>query len=164
LFNPQSKFMKNYYYKLLIKVINYSFIGMFCQLFLAGLCIANDADAQKAKSIEEVSIEAKYIGASLAEIFKNIESQTDFVFTYDKKDSFLKERYTNDRGRTIVADLFRDISLKNHLIFQQINNNISVRESCRKMKFHLIQLLLLLILQVQLLLVKENLCRELIFL
>lgn len=124
--------MKNYYYKLLIKVINYSFIGMFCQLFLAGLCIANDADAQKAKSIEEVSIEAKYIGASLAEIFRDIESQTDFTFTYDKKDSFLKERYSNDRGRTIVADLFRDISIKNHLIFQQINNNISVRKKLQK--------------------------------
>jgi TonB-linked SusC/RagA family outer membrane protein len=75
-----------------------------------------------------VAIEAKYNGVSLAEIFKDIESQTDFVFTYDKKDTFLKERYTNDKGRTIVADLFRDISSRKNLIFQQINNNISVRK------------------------------------
>jgi TonB-linked SusC/RagA family outer membrane protein len=120
--------MKKNYYKLLIKVANYTFIGMSCQFLIAGLCIANDADAQKAKSIEKVAIEANYNEASLADIFRDIESQTDFVFTYDKKDSFLKERYTNDKGRTIVADLFRDLSSKKNLIFQQINNNISVRE------------------------------------
>src|SRR5690606_4126241 len=118
--------MKNPILKLLMRVANYVWIGIFWQCFLAGLCVANSAEGQLASSIREVAIEADYRNASLAEVFADIESQTDFVFTYDKDDAFLNDTYTNTSGTMLVADLFRDLSARKGLMFQQNKNNISV--------------------------------------
>src|SRR5690606_18198307 len=62
------------------------------------------------------------------DVFTDIESKTDYVFTYDKKDSFLKDRYSKQKGNTTVAAILKDVSLVSGLVFQQINNNISVRK------------------------------------
>lgn len=120
--------MKNPFLKLLMRVANYVWIGIFWQCFLAGLCVANTAEGQLASSIRKVAIVADYRNASLAEVFADIEAQTDFVFTYDKDDSFLAELYSNTSGRVLVADLFRDLSARKGLMFQQNKNNISVRK------------------------------------
>lgn len=120
--------MKNHYLKLLIKVANYACLGLFWQCFLVGLSIGADAEGQLARSIKEVSVEAHYVDSSLEEVFRDIESQTDFVFTYDKDDAFLRETYTNNAGKILVADLFRDLSARKNLIFQQVKHNISVRK------------------------------------
>ncbi len=119
--------MKKTPYKLFIKVASYSCIGIVCQLLLVGLSLAHTADAQKAKSVHEVFIEANYKNASLADVFRDIESKTAFVFTYDHKDAFLKERFSKAAGKTTVADVLKEISHTSKLIFQQINNNISIR-------------------------------------
>jgi TonB-linked SusC/RagA family outer membrane protein len=119
------KSMKKLLYKL-IRVISYSCMGILGQLLLVGLCFAND-DPQAAKSIHQMAIETVYKNASLADVFADIESKTDFVFTFDKKDPFLKERFSKPVGTTTVANLLKDISRTSRLVFQQINNNISVR-------------------------------------
>ncbi|MEQ9442564.1 MAG: SusC/RagA family TonB-linked outer membrane protein [Cyclobacteriaceae bacterium] len=120
--------MKKRQYKLLIDVVSYSCIGLLGQFLFVSLCLAHDAGAQKAKSVHEVSIRTAYDQASLADVFSDIESKTAFVFTFDNKDTFLKDRYTKAAGKTTVADILKDISHSSRLIFQQINNNISVRK------------------------------------
>src|SRR5690606_1715307 len=64
-------------------------------------------------------------------VFMDIESKTDFVFTYDKKDSFLKTKYSKSAGSTSVAALLKDVSLVADLVCQQINHHISVRKKTR---------------------------------
>jgi TonB-linked SusC/RagA family outer membrane protein len=119
------KSMKKLLYKL-IRVISYSCMGILGQLLLVGLCFAND-DPQEAKSIHQVAIEGVYENASLAEVFADIESKSDYIFTYDNKNPFLKERYSRPAGTTTLANVLKDISRTSKLVFQQVNNNISVR-------------------------------------
>ena len=131
--------MKKTTYKLLIKMASYSCIGLLSQLLLVGLCLAHEVgrhsvDAQKAKSVHEVVIEAGYQQTSLAEVFADIEAKTDFVFTFDHTDAFLNDRYSKPAKEATVADVLKDISLASQLIFQQINNNISVRRQAWESK------------------------------
>ena len=124
--------MKKTTYNLLINVASYSCIGLLSQLLLASLCVAHGVDAQRAKSVYEVTIEANYERTPLADVFTDIETKTDFVFTFDQRDDFLKDRYSKSAGKTSVADLLKDISRDYRLVFQQINNNISVRRQARQ--------------------------------
>ena len=130
--------MKKTTYKLLIKMASYSCIGLLSQLLLVSLCLAHEADAQKAKSVHEVVIEAGYQQTSLAEVFADIEAKTDFVFTFDHTDAFLNDRYSKPAKEATVADVLKDISLASQLIFQQINNNISVRRQAKEEKPHVV--------------------------
>jgi TonB-linked SusC/RagA family outer membrane protein len=120
--------MKKLLYKPLIRIAGYSCMGILVQLLFVSLSFAHDADPQQVKSIHDVAIETVYKNASLADVFADIESKTDFVFTFDKKDTFLKERFSKPAGTTTVANLLKDISRTSKLVFQQINNNISVRK------------------------------------
>ena len=120
--------MKKSLYKLLIKPTSCLWMGILGQLLLVSLASARDADPQQAVSVHEVVIETFYRDNPLADVFTDIESKTDYVFTYDKKDSFLKDRYSKQKGNTTVAAILKDVSLVSGLVFQQINNNISVRK------------------------------------
>ena len=112
--------------KLLFKGVSQLCIGIFCQLLLAVQCLAHVSLGQNAKSVHDVTIETEYKNATLADVFADIESKTDYVFTYDKKDAFLRDRYSREAGKATVAEVLESISQKSRLIFQQINNNISV--------------------------------------
>src|SRR5690606_38354195 len=120
--------MKKSLYKLLIKPTSCLWMGILGQLLLVSLAFAHDADPQQAVSVHEVVIETFYRDNPLADVFTDIESKTDYVFTYDKKDSFLKDRYSKPKGNTTVAAILKDVSQVSGLVFQQINNNISVRK------------------------------------
>lgn len=124
--------MKKTFYKHIIKLISFSCIGIFGQLLLVGLCYANTIDAQKAKDMHEVTIEVFYENASLVDVFADIESKTDFVFTFDHKDPFLKDLLSKSAGKTTVGDVLKDVSQASELVFQQINNNISVRKQAEE--------------------------------
>ncbi|MEX2512767.1 MAG: SusC/RagA family TonB-linked outer membrane protein, partial [Cyclobacteriaceae bacterium] len=110
----------------LLKAANYSFIGLICQLLLVNFTIAHDADAQKAVSMRKVYIETSYKNVALKEVFADIESKTDFVFTFDFKDDFLNERFSKAFKKATVEEILKEISSAFRLAFQQINNNISI--------------------------------------
>ncbi|MEQ9437899.1 MAG: TonB-dependent receptor [Cyclobacteriaceae bacterium] len=124
--------MKKTTYQLLLHLAGYSCIGILSQLSVISLCLAHEAEAQRVKSVHEVTIETAYQNVSLAEVFSDIEAKTDFEFTYDRKDTFLKDRFSNTARRTTVGDLLKDISLTSRLIFQQINNNISIKRQAKE--------------------------------
>lgn len=124
--------MKKTTYKLLYKVASYSFFGLISQFILVTLCLAHTVDAQESKSVHEVIIDVAYDNVSLMNVFSDIEAKTDFVFTYDNKDSFLVEKYSKSSGKSSVAEVLKDISRSSKLIFQQINNNISIRRQDEK--------------------------------
>nr|WKN39025.1 TonB-dependent receptor [Tunicatimonas sp. TK19036] len=126
--------MKKWAHNLLIDVATYSGIGILGQILLVSICFAWDADAQKAKSVHKVQIDVAYDKVTIADVFADIESKTDFVFTFDNKDAFLKDYYSKTAEKTTVAAILKDLSHASKLIFQQINNNISVRKQQKNEK------------------------------
>lgn len=119
--------MKNSFYIQFNKIGKYSLLGILGQLVFVGLSLGNNEDPLEVKSIYDVAIETVYNNTSLANVFEDIESKTDFVFTYDKKDSFLKEDYSKPAGISTVGNILQEISQTSKLIFQQTNYNISIR-------------------------------------
>src|SRR5690606_3524723 len=118
--------------KILNKLPNwvaYTFLlGVLCPLLPLAHAQAYGLNPAQAKSMFDVTIEASYKNATLAEVFFDIEAKTDFEFTYDKKDAFLNDKFNRQKGPSSVADILQDISANSNLVFQQINYNISVRE------------------------------------
>ena len=119
--------MKETFYQL-IKEVSYSCTGILALLLSSGIALAHDADPQKAESIYKVAIEANYKKALLSEVFTDIESKTEFVFTFDHNDPFLQDRFSKRAGITTVAEVLEEVSISSILIFLQINNNISVKK------------------------------------
>ncbi|WP_166444544.1 SusC/RagA family TonB-linked outer membrane protein [Dyadobacter bucti] len=117
--------MKKLLYSQLARSAGYVFLVVIPQLLFAGISQAKEA--REIKSIHEVTIRTVYTNALLADVFKDIESRTDFVFTFDAKDSFLKDRYSKPMGTSSVAHVLEGIANSSRLAFQQINQNISVR-------------------------------------
>ncbi|NHE57564.1 SusC/RagA family TonB-linked outer membrane protein [Cyclobacterium plantarum] len=126
--------MKKRYKGFFSKSTTSSLFGIIFQLLLVNFTIAHGADAQKAIKIQKVFIESAYTNATLKEVFEDIESKTDFVFTFDIKDDFLDEKFSKPPKKESVETILREISSQSRLAFRQTNNNISVKESTRKAK------------------------------
>ena len=120
--------MKKLFYKLPTRAACCLFVAFLSQLQIVGASVAREADASQVQSMFDVNIDAAYKNSFLADVFTDIESKTEFVFTYDKNDAFLKDRYSRTSRKSSVADILEDISGSSNLIFQQINYNISVRK------------------------------------
>ncbi len=92
---------------------------------------ANDPEDQiskEPKSIHEVTVRAAYDNVSVYAVFKDIESKTDFLFTYDKNDPFLHTRFSKRQGKYTVGQILDDVASVSAIAYQQVNNNISVRK------------------------------------
>jgi len=113
-----------------ISVISYLFFVFSFQLLFVNSSYANENE--EVKSIHEVVIKTGYKNTSLNDVFADIESKTDFFFTFDNEDSFLKMFFSKPEGKNSVAALLKEISLASKLAFQQTNNNISVRKQSIK--------------------------------
>jgi len=87
---------------------------------------ASDGEAQKSKSLKEVFVQLEQKEATLVEVFKQIESQTNFQFNYDKKSINKKTKVVFDSNQTSIEQLLTDIGSSEKLHFRRINNNISV--------------------------------------
>ncbi|MDN3690039.1 SusC/RagA family TonB-linked outer membrane protein [Cyclobacterium jeungdonense] len=124
--------MKKRYKGFFSKSTTSSLFGIVFQLLLVNFTIAHGADAQKAIKIQKVFIESAYSDATLKEVFEDIESKTDFVFTFDIKDDFLDEKFSKPPRKESIEAILREISSQSRLAFRQTNNNISVKESNRK--------------------------------
>ncbi|MBD3630917.1 TonB-dependent receptor [Cyclobacterium sp.] len=124
--------MKKRYKGFFSKSTTSSLFGIIFQLLLVNFTIAHGADAQKAIKIQKVFIESAYTNATLKEVFEDIESKTDFVFTFDIKDDFLDEKFSKPPKKESVETILREISSQSRLAFRQTNNNISVKESNRE--------------------------------
>ena len=72
--------------QLIVMLSKYAFIGLFLQTLTFSLLLASETIAQENKSVRDVFIDVKVQDADILEIFQRIESETDFVFNYEKRD------------------------------------------------------------------------------
>jgi len=106
----------------------YSLIGFTVQLFLLTTTFATNVGAQQIKSVKEVTIQVDFKNTSLRDVFRYVESKTDFQFTVFENESYLKEKISYKSSGLTVEELLLKISKENKLRFQQINNNIGIRK------------------------------------
>jgi TonB-dependent starch-binding outer membrane protein SusC len=111
--------------KILLKCMKLSFFSILLQVYFIGLVMAGN-DQQKNLSVKEVFITINLHDASLLEIFKEIEANTNFVFNYDDRTIKNNMSTVNVSGRKSVADILLYVSEVASVKFKQVNNNINV--------------------------------------
>lgn len=104
-------------------------IRMFSRIFVVqaifcSFAFANDGYTQ---SMKDIYLEIDQLQqAKVLDIFKEIEVQSMFKFSYDEKDVIKETRFYIKQGRHSVYSLLEEVSKKASLNFKRINNVISV--------------------------------------
>ncbi|MDN5212934.1 TonB-dependent receptor [Fulvivirgaceae bacterium BMA12] len=105
----------------------YAIFGILIQCILYSFVLANSTKAQK-KSIEEIHITIELDNLSIREIFKKLETLTDFEFAYKQKILNPRKRLNFNRQSTSLANLLRNISREANLGFKRVNEIIYVNK------------------------------------
>lgn len=82
----------------------------------------------KVANIEEVLVSLELSDAELETVFKNLESQTNFVFIYDTKVLENKNKLSLHYREEPLSNVLKNVSSNLKLNFKQINGNIFVKE------------------------------------
>jgi len=118
--------MKNNLRRQLIMLSKRLMYAFLIQLFLCTVILANTGNAQR-NSIEDVKVSLNLKGESLASFFKQVESKTDFKFTYTDNMVDLKQPVTVVENNKSLYDVLVTISIQTRLNFVQVNENIHVK-------------------------------------
>src|SRR5690554_5077659 len=108
---------------MLSKRLMYAFL---IQLLMCTVLFANTGNAQR-KTIEEVKVTLKMEGRSLSQFFKQVESKTDFKFTYNDDLVDLEQTVTVDERNQSLYKVLEAVSSQTDLHFVQVNDNIHVK-------------------------------------
>jgi len=101
--------------------------GIIVQLiFVNILWAATNSEAQDVKSVNDIKIDLKLSNASLDKVFRQIEHQTGFVFSYNREDIPSDFRFDINQQNIAVGKVLIEISRDAALKFKQVNRNISV--------------------------------------
>ncbi len=107
---------------MLSKKILYAFL---IQLFMCTVLLANTGNAQR-KTIDEIKVSLDLKDKNLLQFFKQVESKTDFKFTYNDDLVDLKQKVTVVDNNT-VYEILESVSRQTDLNFVQVNENIHVK-------------------------------------
>ena len=120
--------------QLIIMLSKYAFIGLILQSIAFSMLLASETIAQENKSVHEVYIDIQVQNADIFETFQRIESSTDFIFNYEKRDLSTSKRITIKGRKKSVADILMEISKEADVKFRQVNNNINVNKISKSAK------------------------------
>lgn len=121
--------MKKSFTDVLLSMTKFTLYGFLIQCFAYSMLPALDGQAQKPMSVYDVKISLKVQNATLEETLKEIESKTNFIFSYDKKDFRSQNVKINLKGNEIgISEILMLISKEANVGFKQINNNIYVKK------------------------------------
>ena len=121
--------MKNKLLRLIFMLSRFTLYGMVLQACFLQLLLAADGKAQRYVSAKDVHIAMDMRDATLGDVLRNIESKTDFRFTYDKKDVNENLTINIKTDNQSVADILIEVSRQTRLRFKQVNNVISVQKN-----------------------------------
>lgn len=96
------------------------------QLFLCTVIMANTGNAQR-KNIEQVKVSLNLKEKPLVQFFRQVESKTDFKFTYTDNLLDLNQAITVDENNKSLYDVLVAVSKQTNLNFVQVNGNIHVK-------------------------------------
>ncbi|MEM1134505.1 MAG: TonB-dependent receptor [Bacteroidota bacterium] len=115
--------------KILRKVLNmskYLFYGIFLQTMFVGLLLAGTGSAQSKKKLDEIKVSVKVESRRLKRVFKELERQTGFSFTYNDEivnEDLLLSLNAEDEN---MYSVLKNIAGETGISFKRINSNIFV--------------------------------------
>jgi len=118
--------------QLLLRIMKLTFYGIFLQCLVLNFLFASEINAQEQSSVKDVFISLKLKNVSLSDAFKQIEDQTDFIFSYDLRHIEGKVPINIEAQSKSVAEILLEISEQASLKFKQVNNNINVEKLTTK--------------------------------
>jgi TonB-dependent starch-binding outer membrane protein SusC len=126
-FNKPFNNMKNNLQKIIYMLSKFFLYGFIVQLLVFNFCFATNANGQY-KSIDEVSVNIQKQSLNLGQFFKLIEGQTQFKFSFDKRDVDASSPVILTQKSGTVEEFLKQAAVQTSLSFRQINNNIDVRK------------------------------------
>lgn len=118
--------MKKENLKRLIYILKLSLAQILLIVLLSNLAFASEIKGQKAINVFEFNLELIAQNKSISEIFREIESKTDFRFAWDQE--LVKGKPTISIHENTIGDALKAISLQAKLNFRQVNEVIAVTE------------------------------------
>lgn len=116
--------MKNNLLREIIMMSRPLFYVIFIQTLFASFLHAEKSEAQ-VKSLYEIEFVLNTTDKEVVELFREIEKETDFLFTY--KDQLVRNKRISMSARTTnLGSFLEDISKDTDLRFKRINDNIHV--------------------------------------
>lgn len=116
--------------------------GLLTQCLTFSLMFATEINAQKYKSVKEVEISVQTGQSSINDLFDQIESQTNYRFSYDKRDLNRKKKVGVKNTNQTVAELLLRVSESSDLKFRQVNDIINVKSKKDSPKMKPLQIVL----------------------
>lgn len=113
----------------LYKVMKYSFMIIIIQTVSLNLLLADITNAQKAKSIRDVTISLEFYQDKLSNVLRDIESKTNYKFAFNGKDIKKVKIVNIDQSKTTVYEILYDIAKQTKLDFKQVNWAINISHS-----------------------------------
>ena len=107
-------------------------VGIYSYLFhviFLSAAFARNADAQRVLSVKKVQISVHFNNTKLSQVFKDIESKTNYNFVFDKKNIDLSQRIHLSIKKGTVEDVLLGIARQGNIKFRQVNNRISAKAS-----------------------------------
>ena len=112
----------------LLKLSKYTAKGILLSCFFLNMILAADIVVQDVKSVYDVHVSLKNHSVPLEDLFREIEKQTNFVFSYlreDIRDISRSQSLKIDRHSS-VANVLLEMAKTYNLKFKQVNNVINV--------------------------------------
>ncbi len=122
------KIMKNKILLQLIRMTKFALFGIFLQCFFISMLLASTGKAQAIQPVSEVFLDIGFENEPLKDVFKSIEKQTKYHFSFYEEIN-LNDEISIQKKQRSVSDLLLVISRLKKLSFKQVNNVISVKPS-----------------------------------
>lgn len=115
--------MINKLIQLILQMTKYSLYGFLFQMLLFNVVLAHTINAQK---IDEVYVRVNFTEEKLVNVLQEVEKQTEFHFTIQEHEEYLRKKVSINSKNISVEDLLKEIGKQVGLNFQQVNRNISM--------------------------------------
>lgn len=113
-----------------VRIMTYwGVFGFFCQTLLLNFVLASSGSAQRNVSIERVQVEMPTKPMELKQVFRAIEKQTDFEFSYDAAYINDKEKVELSKKKGSLNELLKEIASQKVMDFRRVNGLIYVKKS-----------------------------------
>jgi TonB-linked SusC/RagA family outer membrane protein len=121
--------MKNEIQNVLLMSCKFIFYGGFLQVVFISLLFADPGNAKEQLSVRQVYVNLNLEDARITDLFKAIESQTNFKFFYDRKIINRDLKFDFHYNEASIHQILLELSRQAYLKFKQVNNTINVREN-----------------------------------
>ena len=114
--------------RLVIVMSKFATYGILLQTLFLSMLYAEISKAQKIERVYDVHLDLNLNDANIVETFQEIESKTDFHFSFDISDIKNDVKINYRKNNSTVAEVLLKISKEANLKFKQINNYINVNK------------------------------------